>query len=465
MKFRPIKVLTLVLLAVVVTTTGFGCKGVSQEEASAMQPVTLTYWRVWDQPDHFRDIITAYRAQHPNVSIVVRTFRYEEYERQLLDALAEDRGPDLFSIPNTWLAEYRSKLLPAPASVTVAREQVVERLGGIQKEKVVNLETHKLISPRQVRESFVDVVVDDVVMTDSETGQAAVFGLPLAVDTLALFYNRDILNSVGIPEPPQTWTEFQSQVKKIVRQDKQGAIIQAGAALGTAENVPRNFDILSLLMMQNGTVMAQNNRVLFHQIPANLQDRAVPPADEAVIFYTDFAYPAKEVYTWNDEMPSALDAFINGQVGFFFGYSYDLVNIRQRSPKLNLGYAAVPQIEGNPRVTYANYWVEGVSRKTANANWAWDFLNFMATEPTIVKSYLDTTQKPTALRSLIPTQREEETLAVFVDQLLAAKSWYHGSDAPTAERIFRDLITAVVLGERTVREAVQLAAGQIQQTM
>ncbi|MEK7139397.1 MAG: extracellular solute-binding protein, partial [Patescibacteria group bacterium] len=371
MPTRSIKFAVLILLAVVVVTAGFGCKGVTKDELAAMQPVTLTYWRVWDQPDNFREIINAYRAQHPNVTVEVRAWRYEEYEQQLLDALAEDRGPDLFSVPNTWMMKYRSKLLPAPASVVVAREQVVDRLGGLQKEKVITLETHKLATPRQVKESFVDVVSDDVVLTDPETGTAAVFGLPLSVDTLALFYNRDVLNGVGIPEPPQTWTEFQSQVKKIVRQDKQGNIIQAGAALGTANNVPRNFDLLSLLMMQNGTVMAQGNRVLFHQIPATLPDRAVPPADEAVIFYTDFAYPAKEVYTWNDQMPNGLDAFINGQVGFFFGYSYDLQTIRQRAPKLNFSYAAIPQIEGNPEVTYANYWVEGVSKKTTNANWAW----------------------------------------------------------------------------------------------
>lgn len=450
------------LVVVMLVTTGLGCNGSSTQDQQASKPVTLTYWRVWDTTDDLQPIISAYRALHPNVTIEVRNFRFEEYEQKLLEALAEDRGPDLFSVHNTWVNKYRTKIVPAPATVSIPFQTTVTRLGGFSKETKIDMRTNRIISPAQVNNNFVDVVADDVLWPNGTS--TAVFGLPFSVDTMVLFYNRDLLNAAGIPEPPSTWLEFQSQVKKIVRQDKQGNITRAGAALGTATNVDRSFDILSLLMFQNGTVMTQGDRVSFQLLPLALEKvRDIPPADEATIFYTDFAYPAKEVYTWNDKMPAGLDAFINGQVAFFFGYSYHLVTIKDRAPKLNLGYVSVPQIEGNPSITYANYWVETVSKKSKNVNWAWDFINFAAA-PDQVKKYLDKTQKPTALRALIPAQTEQEDLLPFVNQLLTARSWYRGTDPAAAEQIFKDLINAVLAGTQTVREAVNLAAGRMQQT-
>jgi len=457
-KNNQIKFLILFLTFIFLVTSGFSC---GQSPASSQPEITLKYWRVWDDQDDFQSIISAYRAIHPNVKVEYRKFRYEEYEQALLEAFAEDRGPDIFSIHNTWVNKYRSKLLPAPDSVTLPYEKTVTHLG-FKEEKVVEMKPTRLISPVQVKDKFIDVVHQDVIWPDSgDNNKEKVYALPLSVDTLVLFYNRDLLNSAGIPEPAQTWTEFQSHVKTIVKQDKQGDIIQAGAAIGTGHNVSRSFDILSLLMMQNGTPMVSNGKVT---LATKLEGRETSPAEEALIFYADFAYPAKEVYTWNEEMPNSLEAFIGGQVAYFFGYAYNLRDIRNRAPKLNFSYSKLPQIEGNPEINYANYWVEAVAKKTEHSDWAWDFLQF-ATSEEQVKSYLDKAEKPTALRSLINYQIEKEDLIPFILQLLTAKSWYRGQDSAKAENIFKEMITAVVNSEMFVEEAIELAAGRIQQTM
>ena len=99
------------------------------------------------------------------------------------------------------------------------------------------------------------------------------------------------------------------------------------------------------------------------QIPENLRFRRTNPAADAVRFYTDFADPGKEVYTWNKNMPNSLEAFILGKTAFFFGYAYHLPTIKSRAPKLNLSIVKLPQIAGNPEINFANYWLETVSRK------------------------------------------------------------------------------------------------------
>ncbi len=459
------KTLSIFLLLTFIVTAGPVCKGTPQEALEAMKPVNLVYWRVFDDQDAFDEIITAYKAVHPNVSITYRKLRMEEYEQTLLNALAEDRGPDLFSIPNTWVREYQTKILPMPKTITLPYQVTT---GTIKKETTIQLQTASTLSLRALRTDFMDQVAKDVVLkyraAEDQPAEDRIYGLPLYLDTLALFYNRDILNASAIPEPPRSWTEFQEDVKKIAKIDKQGNVLQAGAAIGTANNVERASDILSLLMMQNGTIMAdENGNATFAAMPAGAS-LTNPPGEDALGFYTDFASPYKEVYTWNDNMPNSLEAFSTGRAAFFFGYSYHIPQIRNLSPKLNFAISKMPQIEGNQEINFTNYWVETVSTKTKNPNEAWDFLQFAAKAENAQK-YLTKTKKPTALRSLVASQIEDLDLAVFASEVLTAKSWYQGMDAPAMEKIMNEMIENVVAGTQTLKEAIGLAQGRVNQTI
>ena len=159
------KITIFSLLIAFILTSGFGCKITNKKTQDAMEPVTLTYWRVFDGPDAFADIIAKYKALHPFVNIEYRKLRYEEYETALLNALAEDRGPDIFSIHNTWLKKYQSKLTPLPESITM----VYPVVGGVIKKEVINeLRTTKSLSLKELRDNFVDAVSYDVILEDGK---------------------------------------------------------------------------------------------------------------------------------------------------------------------------------------------------------------------------------------------------------------------------------------------------------
>ena len=100
------KIKSIILVFVLTLLPGFGLKCQDKETQQAMQPISLNYWRVWDGPDDFKDIITEYNKLHPNIKINYRKLRYEEYEQELLEAYANDNPPDIFSIHNTWLRKY-----------------------------------------------------------------------------------------------------------------------------------------------------------------------------------------------------------------------------------------------------------------------------------------------------------------------------------------------------------------------
>ncbi|MEI6596627.1 MAG: extracellular solute-binding protein [bacterium] len=461
------KIIILFLLFVFILTSGFGCALVDKKTQAAMTPITLNYWRVYDGEDAFEEILAAYKILHPFITINYRKLRYDEYESELINALAEDRGPDIFSIHNTWTKKYASKIAPMPATITMAYPVTK---GTLKKEIIPELRTAKSLSLNDLKNNFVDAVYQDVAIpTLNETSkqyEEKIYGLPLSVDTLAMYYNKDLFNNAGIAEPPVYWNNtFQQNVKKMTKQNEKGEIVQSGAALGGSNNIERYSDILSILMMQNGAIMTDGNgQVLFNRIPSTFKDQKYNPGLEALRFYSDFNNPAKEVYTWNKNLDNSLNMFAQGKLGIMFGYAYHLPTIKAQAPKLNFGITKLPQIEGNTPVNFANYWLETVSNKSKYTNEAWDFIQF-ETKAEQAKTYLTKAKKPTALRSLVNEQINDLDIGIFTEQVLTAKSWYKGADSNAMEKIFADMIDAVVLSQDKIENVITLAANKVGQTI
>lgn len=461
-------------LASILLFTGAGCtKAPSKATLDSAKPVTLQYWRPFDGSDAFDGIIQKYRALHPQVTIEYRRLRPEEYEQELINALAEDRGPDIFAVPSDSMRGYVSKLTPMPKAYTLA--SIISK-GGLKGETEIKVEDKKGLTPRQFQSQFLDIVAQDVVIPAGGGGQLGnvatdgIYGLPLAMDTLMMFYNKDILNTAGVATVPTNWTEFQDIVHtKVTSVSEDGKLVRPGAVMGTAENVPRAGDILSLLMMQSGAQMTTDSgQPAFQAIPPGVT-ASIAPGINALRFYTEFATPTKDVYTWNELQPDGLESFIQGKVAFMFGYAYQLPLIKARAPKLNMGIAPVPQQNPARPMNMAYYWVEGVSKKSKNPNVAWDFVMF-ETAKEQASLYLKATGKPTALKALVPEQQQDVILGPFADQLLTAHSWYRGHDGAAKDAIMKELISnalkAIVSNNNELfAKSVENAVSKLSQTI
>jgi ABC-type glycerol-3-phosphate transport system substrate-binding protein len=324
--------------------------------------------------------------------------------------------------------------------------------------------TKKTPSGQDIKNQYVNPVVGDVVRGDQ------VYGLPLSVDSMVLYYNRALLDQAKITQPPRTWTEVKDAVKAMTIQNSDGTILQSGINLGGIDNNNRAADILSLLMLQTGTQMinaegraAFNERVL-------VDGQQFSPGADALRFYTDFARPTKEVYTWNENLTEAQELFTAGRLGLFLGYAYQLPYLRAQGPKVDIGVAPVPHLNadatdaGRKQVNFANYWVASVAKQAKNTEAAWDVVLFATSEGEAMK-YLNRVKRPPSLRSLIAPMRADPDLAVFIDQLFTAQSWYRGRNPGAMESSFRAMIEAVVDGTRTAEEATNFGVEQINQIL
>ncbi len=446
--------------------SGQGCtKGPTAEQQAAVRPVTLNYWTVYDDVDQLRRLAAEYTAQRPYVTINIRQVRYEEFDRLFVNALADDVAPDIVSTHIRWLDKYRNRLAPMPPSIQVANTYVK---GEYVQETVVENLNFTMPSPAAVRSNFVSTVYDDVV----RDGQ--VYGLPLSLDTLAIYYNPELLDKAGVPLPPSTWNEFEQAVQKSTTFDAAGNIVQSGAALGTADNVNNMFDIMSMLIMQSmageNLTIAEGNRVTFANGLRELEYEH--PVLQALRFYTGFAEPTTEDYSWNEDKVNSLDAFARGELVFYFGFAHDRATIEARAPQLDFEVIPVPQLNSQAPVNIANYWMQSVVAKSDNRNIAWDFIRFITT-PDKIERYVNANKLPTPLRAQIDEQLADEEIFPFASQVLVAKNWYRGNDVDTAENAFSNMITSFLQtpGEEDGRDAfrrdadiVSRAAQVIQQT-
>ncbi len=386
----------------------------------------LTVWGVFDDSQSFNAAIDAFKKANKNIIVSYRMLQPQEYESAVLNALAAGTGPDVWMIHNTWLPKEIDKILPMPA--TAPGQKV------------------PFMTVRQFRDTFVDVAAADLINDNK------IYGMPLYVDTLALYYNKDMFATAGIARPPRTWTDFMDAVKKITTYDGSRNITRSAAAIGTARNINRSTDILMMLMLQSGVQMtsADNSQATFSR---SVDGQNV--GERSLTFYTDFANPQREVYAWNDTQHYSIDAFAAGETAMMLNYSHQIPVLRAKAPRLNWAVAAVPQVSTVDSRTYANYWPLVVSLKTKYPNEAWQFVHYMTAGDGSV-AYLNATARPTARKDLIDQQKTDPDLGVFAEQALSARSWFQ-IDNTAIETIFADMIDSVNLGRQSVADALKSA--------
>ncbi|PIT88625.1 MAG: hypothetical protein COU29_02525 [Candidatus Magasanikbacteria bacterium CG10_big_fil_rev_8_21_14_0_10_36_32] len=415
-KFYP-----LFLVVVFLLFSGFGCKGLSQTELQATKSVELEYWTVYDDVDAMQAQINNYRAQRPYLTVTIRQLRADELYPRLIEALAEDKGPDIVSVQAKNIRSFQSKLATMPSSVKDTTITVQKNVVGT--ETIVNTASINLPSVSQIDREYVQTVKKDVIVDNK------IYGLPMSLDTMAIYYNKDLLDRSGVPEPPTNWNDFQAAVRKITKYNKEtGQLIQSGAALGSSANIENFDDILYILFKQSDVdFIDRNGRVAFHVVPSNLKS-SESPSTGVMSFYTDFANSARDTYTWNSQMENSLDSFTKGKVAFFFGYSYHNGIIKTRAPQLNYGVTPMIQLNAEKPVNAADYWIQAVVQKSKKQNEAWGLINYLTHSSKAVEEYLTATKRPAAMRSLINKQKEDVDLSPFAGQLLIAENWYRGKN-------------------------------------
>jgi ABC-type glycerol-3-phosphate transport system substrate-binding protein len=422
-----------------------------RKSAGGVGTLNVTIWGT-DAPKAFNDMISSYAGPGSGSSATIKYTQITaaNYHEQVLAAIAAGTGPDIFEIGNRDLAQWKSVLTPIPAA---------------------DATTFSLVT---LQNDFPTVVGQDFV------SGGEVYALPLSIDTLAMIYNRDLIDSAGIATLPATWTDFDNDVPKLRAINSTGQLTQAAAALGGSQaSIANAPDIVFLMMLQNGTQMTSNNgsTVSFTGLSVaannsgggsnnsgssgNSGAPAGSPGLSAFNFYLSFANSASQYYTWSDSMGTAEDSFAQGKTAIIFDYSSALADIKAKSPFLN--YAVAPMLQpagATGAINYAKYSGLAVNRNSVNAAAAWSFIISLTTSPANEKIYTTDMASPPALRSEIAADATDPVMSVFATQALSARSWPEANSA-TVDGAINAAIVQVLGGSANSTDALNEAQSTI----
>ncbi|MBI3984841.1 MAG: extracellular solute-binding protein [Candidatus Levybacteria bacterium] len=366
-----------VVVLIVVSVIFFAVNTLFGGKSNTATGGELTFWGLWEDEKTMKAVIDDFQRQNPSIKVKYEKQDVKQYRETLQTRIDNGNGPDIFLFHNSWYPMLSSILLPFPS---------------------------KTISKDEYLNSFYPVVQKDLIQN------GAIYGVPMSIDTLAMYVNKDIFSSAGLVYP-KTWNDFVDFARILTVKDEEGKIKTAGAAMGTFDNISHASDIVSLLFLQNSVDLADME---------SSRDRALG----ALNFYTSFATDVNNV--WDITLDPSILAFSKGNLAMFFGYSWDYFTIKAFNPNLNFEITTVPQLP-NQSINMASYWASGVSAKSTHQKEALMFVSFLAQRETEEKMYLEQSKErtfgePYARVDLAATASENPLVYPFLTQAPTAGS-------------------------------------------
>ena len=362
--------------------------------------------------------ILSFNKKHANEFV----FNYvekdrESFDKELTEALASGVGPDLIILPQDLIVRYQNKIFTIPFDSYPLR-------------------------------TFKDNFVEEGELYVTPDG---VLGLPLYVDPIIMYWNRDIFSSLGIARPPLYWDELLTLAPEISLTDSVGNINRSAVSFGEFSNINNAKDVLSMLILQTGS-----------KIVDFVEDRGFVSAlsgsgpESALRFFTQFSDPVKRTYSWNKSLPTSKDYFASGKLAVYFGPASELSEIVAKNPHLNFDLAEVPQVrEGGIRATFGNISAISVLKASKKIETAFVAAFALSGEES-ASDIAEAIKLAPARRSLLGVDKSDPYSPVFYKGALISKGWLDPNPLET-ERIFQVMVEGVTSGRDSESGAIRRA--------
>ena len=313
---------------------------------SGQDKVTVRLWTHTNNAFNagYDALITAYQADHPNITIQRESFDYELYLQTLQTAMPAGEEADVLQLFGTWTSQYYERLAPVPEKVmTIADAQKIfyaAPIGGyIVKDKLYGF-------PQEFNCEYGGVLV-----------------------------NKTMFDAAGLPFPPnwKTMDDVLADALKLVKKDDAGMMSVAGFHFTSADPISASF--LAGIKQRGGDYWnADHTGFTFNTPEAKAQLEWMVNAIKMGVV---------DPVVFNDSTNFVIDAFFTNKVAIGYIGAWAIAEGRTNYPdfKDEWDYIYLPPVQGKGVFVADSGWGLTVSPNSKNQEVAWDFVKFATTVP------------------------------------------------------------------------------------
>lgn len=354
-------------------------------------------------PTYLQHLIADFNKAHPDVTVTRQSPASPNYSSLVLSQIASGAAPDLLMVDNPDLDRLASAGVLTPLS----------SLG--------HLDTSK-INPNNIEET---------------TYQGTLYGLPLYTNTIAIFYNKDILRNAGVTTLPKTWDQFRTVAAKLSTKNHYGFVFsgQAGPGESTWQFEP--------WLWSNG---------------GSLTDIDSPRSVQALQYWKSLlssgAAP-QDVVNWSQDQPIQL--FEAGKAAFCENGLWNIPTLQSQFKKLHWGVMTIPtRVAGQTVLSPLGGEVWTIPKTTpARERASFKLLQQMAQPSNVLPLAKGLSDVPTDTDLWNTQTWNTPVYKPFLTELRHGQSRTHRltSDYPEVENVIGNATAAALIGKSTPQQA------------
>ncbi|MFG1908847.1 extracellular solute-binding protein [Kribbella sp. NPDC048928] len=278
-------------------------------------------------------------------------------------------------------------------------------------------------------------------MVDATSYQGKLYGLAPVTNTIALFYNKDMLAEAGV-QPPKTWDELKAAAKKLTKPGRYGMAFNANATYeGSWQFLPA--------MWTNG---------------GDETDLTSPQVAEALQLWTDLVKSgsaSKSVINWTQG--DVNDQFIAGKTAMMVNGPWQIPALN-KNPKIKWDVVQFPvnKVGQTPVAPLGGEaWTVPLNKDQAKQQKAADYvkcLNSDENELAWAKARFTIPTKTALLDSYV---KDVPSMKAFSEQVVnaRARTGKLGDKWPDAAKVIYQAIQLALTGKASPQDAFKQASG------
>ena len=347
----------------------------------------------------------------------------DTFDEELVNALADGEAPDV---------------------VYINQNQILK-----QNKRLTNI-SYDLYPLRDFKNTFVEGT--EVMLSDD-----GVRALPVLIDPLVLYWNRDIFNEQGVLEAPNNWASFKGELIFTFTQKNGLSVQRSTLPFGTWNNLTHSKEIVSALIAQAGGDITTRTANGIISALGNRTANGLMPSELALNFFVDFSNPQKDFYNWNNSLPDSIDFFASGRSAMYVGLASDNKYIKEKNPNLNFDIAELPQSAADgEKITFGNITSFALTNSATDVSGAVRFIYAMTTKEATLAQAKILGIAPARKDALNSADSSDAVQTTVFDSAKYARTWLD-PDQQKTDKIFFDMINSVISGQKRIAESVLTA--------